>query len=218
MAGALWVTRITDLMTTEELVNGVSHGVGLLCAIAATPLLIVSAVARGGAADIVGGAVFGASMVLLYLTSTTFHLARSEALKLRLQRLDHAAIFVLIAGTYTPFTLGVLGGPWGWTLFGLVWGAAFLGVCTKLVAGVGYKRLSLAVYLAMGWLVLIAIRPLLAAMDGQGILWLVLGGLAYSVGAAFYSAPRLRYSHFVWHLFVLAGSTCHFFAALWYAV
>ncbi len=201
----------------EELANGLSHGVGLLCAIAATPLLIISAVARGGAADIVGGAVFGASMVLLYLASTTFHLARDERLRLRLQRFDHAAIFVLIAGTYTPFTLGVLGGPWGWTLFGLVWGAAVLGVCTKLVAGVGYRRLSIAVYLTMGWLVLIAIRPLWTSMEGQGIVWLVLGGLSYSVGVAFYSVPRVRYSHLVWHLFVLAGSTCHFFAALWYA-
>jgi hemolysin III len=201
----------------EELANGLSHGVGLLCAIAATPLLIVSAVARGGAADIVGGAVFGGSMILLYLASATFHLARTPALKLRLQRFDHAAIFVLIAGTYTPFTLGVLGGPWGWTLFGLVWGAALLGVTTKLVAGVGHKRLSLAIYLTMGWLVLIAIRPLWVAMEGPGIIWLVLGGLAYSLGAAFYAAPRLRHGHFVWHLFVLGGSTCHFFAALWYA-
>jgi hemolysin III len=209
--------RTTVGADAEELANGLSHGVGLLCAIAATPLLIVSAVARGSAADIVGGAVFGASMVLLYLASTTFHLARDERLRLRLQRFDHAAIFVLIAGTYTPFTLGVLGGPWGWTLFGLVWGAALLGVCTKLVAGVGYRRLSIAVYLTMGWLVLIAIRPLWTSMDGQGILWLVLGGLSYSVGVAFYSVPRVRYSHLVWHLFVLAGSTCHFFAALWYA-
>jgi hemolysin III len=203
--------------STEELANGVSHAVGLLCAIAATPLLILSAVARGGAADIVGGAVFGASMVLLYLASTTFHLTRSLELRRRLQRLDHAAIFLLIAGTYTPFTLGVLGGPWGWTLFGLVWGTACLGIGTKLLAGVGHPRLSTAAYLVMGWLVIIVIRPLWTAMDGRGILWLVLGGLSYSVGVAFYSAPRLRYSHFVWHLFVLAGSTCHFFAALWYA-
>lgn len=201
----------------EELANGVSHAVGLLCAIAAVPLLILGAVARGGAADVVGGSVFGGSLILLYLASTTYHLTRDPHLRGRLRRLDHAAIYVLIAGTYTPFTLGVLGGPWGWTLFGLVWGAAFVGISAKLVAGVGYPRVSLAAYLIMGWLVLIAIRPLWSMMDVAGIVWLVLGGLAYTVGAAFYAAPKLRYGHFVWHLFVLGGSACHFFAALWYA-
>lgn len=194
-----------------------SHGVGLLCAIAATPLLIVGAVARGGAADIVAGSVFGASLILLYLTSTAFHLAQRSELRGLLQRCDHAAIFVLIAGTYTPFTLGVLEGPWGWTLFGLVWGVAAVGVATKLFAGVRWPRVSLAAYLIMGWLVLIAIRPLVARIETAGLAWLVLGGLMYSVGAAFYARPALRHSHFVWHLFVLAGSTCHFFAALWYA-
>ena len=202
----------------EELANGLSHAVGLLCAIAAVPLLILGAVDRGGAADVVGGSVFGGSLILLYLASTTYHLARDPRLRGHLRRLDHAAIYVLIAGTYTPFTLGVLGGPWGWTLFGLVWSAAFLGISTKLIAGVvAYPRVSLAAYLIMGWLVLIAIHPLWSRMDAAGIVWLVLGGLAYTVGAAFYAAPKLRYGHFVWHLFVLGGSTCHFFAAFWYA-
>jgi len=204
--------------TSAELANGLSHGLGLLAALAATPLLVVAAVSRGGAADVVGGSVFGASLVLLYLASTTFHLARDPAWRRWLQRLDHAAIFVLIAGTYTPFTLGVLGGPWGWTLFGVVWGAATLGIVTKLLAGVRWPRLSLAVYLVMGWLVVIAIGPLVARMQPAGIVWLVLGGLAYSIGAVFYARPQLRHGHLVWHLFVLCGSTCHFFAALWYAV
>lgn len=200
-----------------ELANGVSHGVGLLLAIAATPLLILGAVERGGAADVVGGSVFGASLILLYMASTLFHLAREPRWRERLQRLDHAAIFVLIAGTYTPFTLGVLGGPWGWTLFGLVWGVAAVGISTKLAVGVRHPRVSLAAYLIMGWLVLIAIVPLVARMETRGLVWLVLGGLAYSIGAAVYARPDIRHSHLVWHLFVLGGSTCHFFAALWYS-
>ena len=162
--------------------------------------------------------MFGGSLILLYLSSTAFHLAREDRLRSRLRRLDHAAIYVLIAGTYTPFTLGVLGGPWGWTLFGLVWGAALIGISTKLVGGMGYPRISLATYLTMGWLVLIAIRPLWLAMEPQGLLWLVLGGAAYSIGVIFYVASDLPHNHLVWHFFVLGGSTCHFFAALWYAV
>lgn len=201
----------------EELANALSHGVGFLCAVAAVPLLVLSAVARGGPADVVGGAVFGATLVLLYLASTAYHLARDERLKRRLRRLDHAAIYVLIAGTYTPFTLGVLGGPWGWTLFGLAWGAAAVGIATKLAAGIRHPRVSLVAYLVMGWLVLIAIRPLWMRMDAAGLRWLVLGGLCYSGGVVFYAARKLPYGHLAWHLCVLAGSTCHFFAALWHA-
>jgi hemolysin III len=201
----------------EEVANVLSHGLGLLLAIAATPILIVGAVARGGPGDIVGSSVFGASMVLLYLSSTGYHAAHPGTLRERLQRVDHAAIYLLIAGTYTPFTLGVLGGGWGWTLFGLVWGAATVGVVAKLAFGARYARLSTAMYLAMGWLVLIAARPLVRAMPVEGLVWLLAGGAFYTVGVAFYSARRMPYSHFVWHLFVLAGSICHFFAVLWYA-
>jgi hemolysin III len=201
----------------EEIANSLSHGVGLIAAVAATPILIVGAVNRGSAADVVGSSVFAATMVLLYLASTWYHAAPVGPLKDRLQRLDHAAIYLLIAGTYTPFTLGVLGGAWGWTLFGLVWGGAAVGVCEKLMAGVRHPRLSTAVYLGMGWLALIAIQPLLLKMPPQGIRWLVAGGISYSAGVAFYASDRFRYSHFVWHLFVLAGSTFHFFAVWWYA-
>ena len=201
----------------EELANALSHGVGLLLAIAATPVLIIGTASHGNAANIVGSSVFAVTLVLLYLSSTWYHAAPMSRLKDRLRRLDHAAIYLLIAGTYTPFTLGVLDGPWGWTLFGLVWGAAAIGVCEKLISGIRYPRLSTVLYLAMGWLVLIAIRPLMLNVPAQGLGWLVAGGLSYTAGTVFYAAQRLPYNHLVWHLFVMSGSTCHFFAVLWYA-
>ncbi len=201
----------------EELAASLSHGLGLLCALAVTPVLVVSAVNQGSAAQVVGNSVFGASLVLLYLASAWYHAAPAGRLRTRLRKLDHAAIYLLIAGTYTPFTLGVLSGAWGWTLFGIVWGAAALGVGQKLIGGVRYPRLSTAVYLIMGWIVVIAIRPLALNMPAHGIWWLVAGGLCYSIGVLFYRAQSLRYSHFTWHLFVLGGSTCHVFAVLWYA-
>jgi hemolysin III len=201
----------------EELANSLSHGVGLLAAIAATPILVLGAVHRGGAADIVGSSVFGAAMILLYLASTSYHAAPVSRLKEWLRRVDHAAIYVLIAGTYTPFTLGVLSGAWGWTLFGIVWGLAALGVLFKLTVGVRYPRLSTAVYLLMGWLVLIAVRPLVLNLQLPGLIWLAAGGISYSAGVVFYTTRRMRYAHFVWHLCVLTGSACHFVAVLGYA-
>jgi hemolysin III len=201
----------------EELANSLSHGFGLLAAIAATPVLIVGAVWRGGPGVIVGTSIFAAAMVLLYLASTLYHAAPAGNAKDVLRKLDHSAIYLLIAGTYTPFTLGVLGGAWGWTLFGIVWGLALVGVSLKLVCGTGHRVLSTLIYVAMGWLVLVAIRPVWMSLPTGGVLWLLVGGLAYTAGVAFYAAPRLRYAHFVWHLFVMAGSTCHFFAVLWYA-
>ena len=200
-----------------EVANALSHGVGLILALAATPVLIVNAVRRGGAGDIVGASLFGASLIVLYLASTWFHAVSPGVLRDRLQRFDHAAIYFLIAGTYTPFTLGVLGGAWGWTLFGITWGAAAIGVATKVFGTIAHPRLSAALYLVMGWLVVIALRPLLQAVPAEGIAWLVAGGLAYSLGVPFYLSRRLRYGHVVWHVFVLTGSVCHFFAVLGYA-
>ncbi|MDT8340282.1 MAG: hemolysin III family protein [Longimicrobiales bacterium] len=202
----------------EELANALSHGVGLALAVAALPILVVNAASRGGAADVVGAAVFGASLVLLYLASTAYHAAPMGRTKALLRRLDHAAIYLLIAGTYTPFTLGVLGGAWGWSLFGVVWGAAVIGVATKLLAGIRFPRVSTAMYLVMGWMVVIAIHPLVTRIPGPGVAWLVAGGVLYSAGVAFYATRRLPYAHLIWHLFVLGGSICHFFAALGYAV
>ena len=201
----------------EEIANSVSHGAGVLLAVAAVPILVVGAVRRGTAADIVGASVFGAAMLLLYLTSTLYHaLPRGRAKKV-FRILDHSAIFLMIAGTYTPFTLGVLFGGWGWTLFGLVWGVAVAGIVLKAVAGVRFRLLSTLLYIAMGWLMVIAVKPLISGMETAGLIWLLAGGLAYTGGAAIYAVKRVRYSHFVWHLFVLTGSVCHFFAVFGYA-
>jgi hemolysin III len=211
------VTRERPQSPAEESANSVSHGVGLVAALVAAPVLIVTAARRGDTAAIVGTSVFAGAMVLLYLSSTLYHaLPRSKA-KQVLRVLDHGAIFLLIAGTYTPFTLGVLRGAWGWTLFGLVWSLAVLGIVLKAVGGIRYPVLSTCLYLGMGWLILIAVRPLWLRVPLAGLLWLAAGGLAYTGGVAFFAAERVRFSHFIWHLFVLAGNTCHFFAVLWYA-
>ena len=202
----------------EEIANSASHGLGLAAALAAMPILIVAAARAGSAANIVAACIFATSMVLLYLSSTLYHAVPGARIKRLFQKLDHGAIYLLIAGTYTPFTLGVLHGAWGWTLFGVVWGLAGIGLVLKAVDRLAHPLVSTGLYLLMGWLVLIAIRPLTALLPSAGLIWLVAGGLAYTIGVVFYLADsRWRYSHFVWHLFVIAGTTCHFFAVLWYA-
>ncbi len=203
--------------TGEEIANSISHGVALLAAIAVLPILIIAAVRHGDVAGVVGASVFSGTMVLLYLTSTIYHALPKNKAKRVFQILDHGAIFLLIAGTYTPFTLGVLRGPWGWTLFGLVWGLAIAGVVLKAVWGVGNDTLSTCLYLAMGWIFIIAVKPLWLGMSQWGIFWLLTGGIFYSVGVGFYAAGRFRYSHFIWHLFVIAGSANHVIAVLRYA-
>lgn len=200
----------------EELANSISHGTGLLAALIALPVLVIGAVPNGAAA-IVGAVVFATTMILLYLTSTLYHALPPNRAKRLFQILDHGAIYLLIAGTYTPFTLGVLRGPWGWTLFGLIWALALTGVVLKSVWGIRRPRLSTGLYLAMGWLILAAAKPLWDAMPGWGLFWLAAGGVAYTAGVGFYAA-RQRYAHFVWHLFVLTGTACHFVAVLGYAV
>jgi hemolysin III len=201
----------------EEIANSVSHGVGLLAAVAAAPVLVLSAVRHGSAARIAGASVFAAATVLLYLTSMLYHALPNNRAKRIFQVLDRAAIFLMIAGTYTPFTLGVLRGTWGWTLFGLVWGLALAGIVHTVVGGVKYPRLSTGLYLAMGWLILIAVKPLWLRVPSWGLFWLSAGGIAYTVGVGFYAAKRVCYSHFVWHLFVITGTACHFIAVLRYA-
>jgi hemolysin III len=201
----------------EEIANSVSHGVGLVLALVALPVLVTSALKRGDATGAVAATVFAITLVLLYSTSTLFHAFRQGRAKRVLQVLDHSAIYLLIAGTYTPFTLGVLHGTWGWILFGLVWSMALVGTLLKAIGGIRYNTLSTFVYLAMGWVVVIAADKVWALVPGWGIFWLFAGGIAYSLGAVFFLAERIRYFHFVWHLFVVAGSACHFIAVLWYA-
>lgn len=201
----------------EELANSVSHGLGLLAGLAAFPVLVVAAYQRGDAAGVVGASVFASAVVLLYLASTLFHAFPASRAKRVLQILDHAAIYLLIAGTYTPFTLGVLRGAWGWTLFGLVWGFAVLGTLIKCLGGVRYTKASTWVYLAMGWLIVIAAETAWTLVPKWGLFWLLAGGIAYTAGAVFFMAERVRYFHFVWHLFVVAGTACHVVAVLWYA-
>jgi hemolysin III len=200
----------------EEIANSVSHGVGFLAALVATPLLIAHA-ARHGAAAVVGAGVFAATVILQYSMSTMYHaLARNRAKRV-FRVIEHGAIYLLIAGTYTPFTLGVLRGPWGWTLLAIIWILAVAGVTLDSVGGLAHPIVSTSVYVAMGWFIVIAARPLWLHVPRPGLALLVAGGVAYTAGVAFYAAKRLRYAHLVWHLCVLAGTTCHFFAVLGYA-
>lgn len=202
----------------EEIANSISHGIGLVAALVATPYLIMQAVRRGDTGFIVGASLFAATMVLLYLASTVYHALPSGKAKRVFHIIEHSSIFLLIAGTYTPFTLGVLRGVWGWTLLGLVWGLAVAGVALKSFKRLFHPILSTGLYLFMGWLVLIVIKPLYTHVPVSGLLWLFAGGVAYTAGVAFFAADsRLRYGHFVWHLFVMAGTACHYFAVLWYA-
>ena len=209
---------MTERSRVEELVNGGTHAVGLGLSIAGLVLLVVFASLRGEARHIVSCSIYGATLVLLYNSSMLYHFASDARLKRLFRLLDHSSIFLLIAGTYTPFTLVNLRGPWGWTLFGLVWGLALVGILLESFCTRRFRMISLPIYLAMGWLVVIAAKPLWHAVPPGGLIWLAIGGLAYTLGAIFYAWKRLPFGHAVWHLFVLAGSICHFFSILFYVV
>jgi hemolysin III len=202
----------------EEIANGISHGVGMLAAIAVTPFLILKAIPLGAAA-ITGASIFGAAMIVLYGSSAIYHsLPHSRAKKI-FQVFDHSAIFLLIAGTYTPFTLSVLNGAWGWTLFGLVWGLAAAGIVLKSLRTDGNNKLSIGLYLAMGWLAIFAVQPLYNTLPAWGLFWILAGGVMYTGGVFFFAYDhRMKYNHFIWHLFVLAGTACHVIAVLVYAL
>ena len=202
----------------EEIANSVSHGAGLVAALVGTPILLVNAARHGDASFVAATSLFAATIILLYLASTLYHALPAGKAKRVFRVLDHSSIYLLIAGTYTQFTLGVLRGAWGWTLFGIVWGLAGIGVATK-ASGKGSNPLfSTSLYLLMGWLVIIAVDPLLRRVPTPGLLWLLAGGLCYTAGVLFFATDsRLRNGHLVWHLFVLAGTVCHYFAVLWYA-
>jgi hemolysin III len=202
-----------DQSRGEELANSVSHGFGFLAASIVGPILLFAAWRGGDLYFFIGTAIFIAAMLLVYLGSTLYHAWPRGPVKSIFQLLDHSAIFLLIAGTYTPFTLGPLRGAWGWTILALVWMLAVFGVAMKAVSGTERRKgLSLTLYLGMGWLVLVAFRPLIQNVPVSGLLWLVAGGVAYTGGVFFFLSKRHRYSHFVWHLFVLVGTACHFLA------
>ncbi len=197
----------------EELANSISHGLGLLAATIGAPLLLAAAWRGGSRLYFVGTAVFAVAMLLVYLGSTLYHACPRGAIKSLFQVIDHSAIFLLIAGTYTPFTLGPLRGLWGWTILGLIWSLALFGVLLKSIGGADRRRgFSLTLYLAMGWLIVLAFRPLLLHVPLPALLWLGAGGLAYTSGIFFYVKKRRRYTHFIWHLFVLLGTACHYLA------
>ncbi|MES9967493.1 MAG: hemolysin III family protein [Sedimenticola sp.] len=202
----------------EEIAHTITHGVGALLSIAGLAILVAFSTLYGDAWHITSCSIYGATLILLYTSSTLYHGIPLPRAKRILRQIDHAAIFVLIAGTYTPFTLVNLRGGWGWTLFGLVWGIAIAGVVMELAMRKRYRRLSIALYLGLGWLVVIAIEPMLSRVDTGGLVLLLVGGLCYSLGVIFYVWRSLAYHHAVWHLFVLAGSIFHFFAVLLYVI
>jgi len=202
----------------EETANQLTHAVGAVLGVVGLVLLVVVAQRHGDAWHVVSSAVFGAMLVLLYTASTLYHSFKAERTRQVLQKFDHAAIFLLIAGTYTPFVLVTLRGPWGWSLFGVVWGLAILGVVLKFWFAGRFRLVSTLIYLVMGWLVLIALKPLLAALPPGGMKLLVAGGLCYTGGAVFYLWKRLPYHHAIWHLFVLGGSACHWAAVFFFVL
>ncbi len=201
----------------EELANAISHAVGLIAAIIAAPFLIYYSATHGDMFAVIGTTVFIITAMTLYLTSTLYHAVRHGKWKKILQMADHVAIFLLIAGTYTPFTLGVLHGTFGWIMFGLIWLMAITGIVFKLITGVKNIKIWVAFYLVMGWLIIIAIKPLLDAMALSGLLWIAAGGAAYTIGVIFYTMPQRKYTHFIWHLFVLAGTAFHFVAVMFHS-
>ncbi len=212
--GPLGLASISRVQTPgEELANSLSHGAGLVAALTGAPLLIVAAIRQHHLGMIVGASVFSAAMIVAYLCSTLYHALPDGRAKRVFRVLDHVAIFLLIAGTYTPFTLGVLEGAWGWSIFGVIWLLAVAGMVMKFTGGIRHPWLSTGLYLLMGWLVLVAIHPLWLRMPLSGLLWLAGGGLAYTLGVPFFAIDeRIKYGHLIWHLFVLTGTVCHFAA------
>lgn len=216
--GTLPVRFSREQSRPEEVANSLSHGAGIVAALVGVPFLLVQAVGHGDTAFVVGTSVFSATVLLLFSSSTIYHALPAGKSKRAFRVLDHSLIYLLIAGTYTPFTLGVLRGAWGWTLFGVVWSLAGVGVALKASGRASNPILSTTLYLVMGWVVVIALEPLVARVPTPGLLWLLAGGLSYTAGVLFFALDsKLRYGHLIWHCFVLAGTVCHYFAVLWYA-
>jgi hemolysin III len=202
----------------EEIANAISHGVGLVASLVALPILVAAAAMRGGVMLAVACSVFAGSLILLYAASTLYHAIPHPPTKQVLRLIDHTAIYLLIAGSYTPLALGVLRGAWGWSLLVAIWALALSGIVFKTTLGFRYPKISVVFYLVMGWLAVVAARPLYLHLPAAGIGWLVAGGLAYTGGVIFYRWDTMRYAHFIWHLFVMAGSACHFWAVYRYGL
>lgn len=210
--------NITYYEPKEEKFNVISHAIGLVLSIIALVLLVVFASLEGTTKHVVSFSIYGASLIVLYSASTFYHYSKKPKLRKKLNIFDHAAIYVLIAGTYTPFTLVVLKGWIGWTIFGVSWGLAFIGIIFKLFFTGKYDKISTFAYVLMGWLIIFAIKPLIDNLPFQGLIWLFAGGVFYTAGAILYSIKKLKYNHAIFHVFVLFGSFCHFIAVFFYVL
>lgn len=210
--------NVTFYEPTEEKLNVITHAIGLVLSIAALVLLVVYASLYGNVWHIVSFSIYGASLILLYSASTFYHYVQNPKLRHKLNIFDHASIYVLIAGTYTPFTLVVLNGWVGWTIFGISWGLAILGVILKLFYIGKYDKISTAAYVFLGWLIIFAIKPLVSNLPFEGLMWLLSGGIAYTIGAVLYSIRKLKFNHAIFHIFVLLGSFSHFIAVFFYVL
>ena len=213
--GYMKETEYRTLSIGEEIFNSITHGIGTLLSIAALVVLIVLAALKGNVWHVVSFTIFGSTLVLLYLSSTLYHSFTKLRIKNLFARFDHAAIFLLIAGTYTPFVLTIIRGALGWTLFGIIWGLALTGVVIRSIYLTKFRKIMVGIYLAMGWMFIIAIVPIVRNLSGISIAFLFIGGGCYSLGVIFYSWRKLKYGHGIWHLFVLAGSIMHFFSVLY---
>lgn len=202
----------------EELANSISHGIGAGLSVAALVLCIVKAALHGNAAGVVGACVFGSSLIILYCMSTLYHAITNQKARRVLRVFDHVSIYLLIAGTYTPITLVTINGPMGWTIFGIVWGVAILGIILNSISIEKFKKFSMISYICIGWAVIIGARQVYTNMPKNGLIFLVIGGLLYTVGIIFYALKKYKYMHSVWHLFVLAGSIMHFFCIYLYVL
>jgi len=202
----------------EEIANSITHGLGVAFGITALCVLVISAARQGDPWQVVSFSIYGSSLILLFLFSTCYHSIPAPRVKPIFRYLDHSAIYLLIAGTYTPFLLVKMRGPWGWSLFGTIWGLALAGIILNFVLLGRSRWLGSLIYIGMGWLVVIAMKPLIAAVPPGGILWLVAGGISYTFGVVFYLARKLPFNHAIWHLFVLGGSVCHFLAIWLYVL
>ena len=202
----------------EERYNIISHAIGCFLSVIGLILLLLQSIPGGDLTAILSVSIFGVSLITLYAASTLYHSATEPSLRYKLNIFDHSAIYVLIAGTYTPFTLISLNGTTGWTIFGISWGMALIGIVLKLFFTGKYNRISTLMYILMGWMIVFAFQPLVDNLASAGLYWLIAGGVAYTVGAIFFSIERIKFNHAIFHLFVLLGSFCHFYSVYFYVL